>query len=253
MQDLRAHLRHTRPVEREASVGSLDLELEEEDPLTELGWRIYKRASIPNSPQPSSSSSFQDYPNQPREPRSTSPKPPGFNMPHPVRSEISSRQTSPEPPDPPPDTGPALSSESFSEPPSFKKTSRHKQGHGVKSTNGYVQNPSGDMRWHQTTASLVEFLPGNIISIRKAKELDLEIETLTLPEDATLDFGTGAPEKISGKTTFKWKAWDYIKPPYPPLTITCDVCENSTVGLILGKPFLEERKRCWSREEARSS
>lgn len=118
-------------------------------------------------------------------------------------------------------------------------------------TSGYITNPNSVLHWQQTTATLVQSLEGNIISIRRARELNLDIQLPSLSETVAFDFGTGRPEKSFGKTTFKWKAWDYINPRYPPLTITCDVCENSMVGLILGQPFFDERERCWPREGER--
>ncbi|KAH6850575.1 hypothetical protein B0I37DRAFT_117004 [Chaetomium sp. MPI-CAGE-AT-0009] len=248
MQDLRIQLNRIRSVERGASLDSLDLELAVEDPLTELGWSIYERGSIPTSPQTSRSSSGRDYPNPPRKSHNASRIFRGPNTPYPVRSALPSRQVSPEPPDPPPSTGQALSSKGFPEPPPVNRTLRYRQENVGESTSGYVTNLSSVLHWQHTTASLVESLDGNIISIRKARELNLEIEAPSLAADVLFDFGTGL-EKSFGKTSFLWKAWDYTNPQYPPLTITCDVCENSTVGLILGKPFLEERERHWPREE----
>lgn len=89
------------------------------------------------------------------------------------------------------------------------------------------------------------------MSIHKARELGLDIEAPSLVEKVMFDFGTGRLERSFGKTTFKWKPWERLNPRYPPIIVTCDVCENSTVGLIFGKPFVEEVERCWSEDKMR--
>ncbi|KAH6641199.1 hypothetical protein F5144DRAFT_482178 [Chaetomium tenue] len=239
VQDLRTQLNHIRHPERKALFDSLDHELMGEDALTELGWSIYERGTIPVSPKISPSSSVQNHPSQ----RLPSARRRLATTPHPVHSP---RQAAPEPPDPPTSTSPVLSSDNIQEPPSLNhKTLRYEEKDVVAVTSGYVKNINGFFPWRQTTASVVESLDGNFISINKARELNLDIESPNLTANVMFDFGTGKLEKSFGKTTFKWRSRNYVDARYPPLIITCDVCENSRIGLVLGKTFLDVRGRFW--------
>jgi hypothetical protein len=154
------------------------------------------------------------------------------------------RRASPRKPPPPSSPSPEATSSS-KERPLVSNTLRYREEDVSESIGGYVRSPRGAL--HQVTASLVETLNGNIISIGTAQALSLEIEALGPDEGVTFDFGTGRSERSIGKVTFEWKVWDHINPRYPPLTVTCDVCENSTIGLVLGRPFIRERERRWSR------
>lgn len=71
------------------------------------------------------------------------------------------------------------------------------------------------------------------------------------PEGVLLDFGNGRrPERSIGRTTLYWSEKShhpnaslmYGQHP-PPLAVECEVCENPKAGLILGRPFLDERER----------
>ena len=116
-------------------------------------------------------------------------------------------------------------------------TLRYREEDIDESIVGYVRSSAGVLR--KAPAFLIGTLDGNIISIGKARELDLEIMALEPGEGATFDFGTGRPERSIGKAVFEWKQSDNSI--YAPLTVTCDVCENSAVGLVLGRPFIEAR------------
>ncbi|EAQ86283.1 predicted protein [Chaetomium globosum CBS 148.51] len=247
MQDLPAPLGHNHYSEREASSDSLDPDLMRKNALIELGWSIYESGRIPISPPISPSSSVPNHSSQPPDTHRRSRRRRRSTTPHPVHLP---RQASPEPPDPPvSEIGPVLSSEDFSEPPSdIHKTLRYGKDDVTAVTSGYVtdMNNIADLsRWRQTTASVVESLDGNFISIHKARELNLDIDSPSLTENVMFDFGTGKLERSFGKTTFKWRPWNHADVRYPSLIITCDVCENSTVGLVLGTPFLDERERLW--------
>jgi hypothetical protein len=51
------------------------------------------------------------------------------------------------------------------------------------------------------------------------------------------DFGTGRHERSIGKVVLQWQAGTLEDPRFPPFSVTCDVCENSAVGLFLGDRF----------------
>jgi hypothetical protein len=95
----------------------------------------------------------------------------------------------------------------------------------------------------------------NIISIKTARELGLDILDIKMlgPTDGVrFDFGTGTVERSIGKTVLRWNRSrsDYDRARYPPVTVECDVCENSEIELVLGRPFLAERERRWSTTKA---
>ena len=74
------------------------------------------------------------------------------------------------------------------------------------------------------------------------------------PTDGVVfDFGTGRTERSVGKTVLWWNRSpsDYDCARHPPLAVECDVCENSEIGLVLGRPFLAERERRWSTTKAK--
>jgi hypothetical protein len=95
----------------------------------------------------------------------------------------------------------------------------------------------------------------NIISIKTARELGLDILDIKMlgPTDGVVfEFGTGTVERSIGKTVLRWNRSrsDYDRARCPPVTVECDVCENSEIGLVLGRPFLAERERRWSTTKA---
>jgi hypothetical protein len=107
---------------------------------------------------------------------------------------------------------------------------------------------------HQgVTALVAQTLDTNIISINRARELGLDIIEMRGPTEGVIfDFGTGTVERSVGKTILEWNRSQYYydRAQYPPITVECDVCENSEIGLVLGKPFLAERGRRWSTGKA---
>ncbi|KAK4031764.1 hypothetical protein C8A01DRAFT_51269 [Parachaetomium inaequale] len=262
MRDLRVQLDPAR-FNDAASYDSLDLDLTPEDTLEELGWSIYDHGTVPDSPRTSPSSSENHFnvrrapPNPAGQPRiplripterrgsGTTPPPPPSMPSQPDDSIPSPRRVSPGRPPPPSNPASEASSPGIPARPLVSNTLRYRKENVGESIGGYVRSPRGAL--HQITASLVETLNGNIISIGTAQALGLEIEALGPDEGVMFDFGSGPPERSIGKVTFQWKVWDHINPRYPPLTVTCDVCENSIVGLILGRPFIQERERRWSK------
>ncbi|KAL2176465.1 uncharacterized protein P884DRAFT_278545 [Thermothelomyces heterothallicus CBS 202.75] len=126
---------------------------------------------------------------------------------------------------------------------------RYRDGLVDGSIYGYAKSArsSSPRHWHDVAAVLAGRLEANVISLRRARELDLEVEPLRAGEEgAAFDFGTGAPPGRSiGRAVFVFKTLSHFHPRHPVITVTCDVCEDSPVGLILGKPFVEERERRW--------
>jgi hypothetical protein len=246
------------------SYDSLDLDLTPEDPLEELGWSICDHGTVPDSP-PTSPASSEDHfivrrapPNRPNQPRMTrqmprerrgpDTTPPPSTPSQPGGSAPSLRRVPLETPPPPPKISSQTGSPDFPARPLVNNTLRYRGEDVCESIGGYVRTPRGAL--HQITASLVETFNANIISIGTAQALDLEIEALRPDEGVMFDFGSSRAETSIGKVTFQWKVLDYINPRYPPLTVTCDVCENSTIGLVLGRPFIRERERRWSRSSS---
>ena len=120
-----------------------------------------------------------------------------------------------------------------------------------ESTSGLAGRGSGFML--RTTAPIVDTLDGNIISIGKARDLHLDVKPVVPSEGVVIfDFGTGRHERSIGKVVLQWQAGTLEDPRFPPFSVTCDVCENSAVGLVFGRPFLEERARRWRRGGTRS-
>ncbi|AEO56580.1 hypothetical protein MYCTH_2301673 [Thermothelomyces thermophilus ATCC 42464] len=132
---------------------------------------------------------------------------------------------------------------------------RYRDGLVDGSISGYVKSARGSSsprHWHDVAAVVAGGLDANVISLRRARELKLEVEPPRAGEEgaaaASFDFGTGAPpERSIGTAVFVFKTLSHFNPRHPVITVTCDVCENSPVGLILGKPFVEERERRWSK------
>ncbi|KAK3308465.1 uncharacterized protein B0T15DRAFT_572631 [Chaetomium strumarium] len=122
----------------------------------------------------------------------------------------------------------------------------------TESVTGWVREPTGTFRG--TTAYLAENLDGNIISASRASELGFDIVE---PPPGRDDGGGGqvtffqfddageSPVRSIGRAVIHWRKFQHHDARYPTLTLTCDVCENTSVGLILGRPFLEEMARQW--------
>ncbi|SPQ21474.1 e923e9ae-460d-443c-a31e-1c381a4e674a [Thermothielavioides terrestris] len=126
------------------------------------------------------------------------------------------------------------------------KTLRFRDEDVTGSIDGYVGTEQGSLRY--TTAFLAPTLEANIVSLAEARRLDLDVrEPESMLETVYFDFGTRRPGKSVGTATLQWNAGPQEDGRFPPLSIVCDVCENATVKLILGKPFLEEKARRWRR------
>jgi hypothetical protein len=127
------------------------------------------------------------------------------------------------------------------------------------------------------TAFLVPDLPMNIISLASAGRHNVDIQWFSTNSTnninstsknaqngaggdgggggVLLDFGNGRrSERSIGRATLHWSRssqrhnayYMYHQQP-PPLVVECEVCENSEVGLIFGKPFVDEKERRWRR------
>ncbi len=78
----------------------------------------------------------------------------------------------------------------------------------------------------------------------EARQLGLEVQP---PHEGGVefDFGRGRAERSVGRAELLWSGSLVDDGRCPPLTVECEVCENATVGLVLGRPFEKERKRRW--------
>jgi len=84
------------------------------------------------------------------------------------------------------------------------------------------------------------------MSLREARRLGLEVQP---PHDGgvSFDFGEIGAERSVGRTELLWSGSLVNDKRCPPLTVGCEMYENVNVGLVLGQPFLKERKRWWLR------
>lgn len=147
---------------------------------------------------------------------------------------------------------------------------------------GYII-PSGPLHINDlpgyATAFLVPDLPINIISVATARRHNVDIQWFgTISTNnihstsgnaqnsasgngggggggVLLDFGNGRrPERSIGRATLHWSGssqghnahYMYHQQP-PSLVVECEVCENSEVTLIFGRPFVNARERRWRR------
>ncbi|KAL2138507.1 hypothetical protein VTI28DRAFT_6657 [Corynascus sepedonium] len=233
------------------------------DPLMRLARSMYRRGAVPQSPpdSPQTSSSCSErrvepwrassHPSDPtwtkreihrrnqtpgnqRQPRERTPIPSRDLTVQCASSKSPSRSTS---------TGvqPNTSATNLAQPAVYSTI--HYREDNVRGISGYVRSPQDGSHWKNVTAKLAENLDGNIISVKKARELGLEVEQREPGvEDVMLDFGTGPPERSVGRATLLFKRRAQTNPRDPELTITCEVCNNTAViGLVLGIPFIEER------------
>jgi hypothetical protein len=92
---------------------------------------------------------------------------------------------------------------------------------------------------------VVDTLPCNIVSLSGAERDGLDIQVREATEDIVFDVGHGEPERSVGTVVFQWCQTTRDDPRRPPLTITCEVWERSGIGLVFGRPFVEERARRW--------
>ncbi|KAK4099509.1 hypothetical protein N658DRAFT_498212 [Parathielavia hyrcaniae] len=236
------------------------------DALVDLAWGLYEHGVAPGGHRTSSPASDGTLEQQ-------GPPPSRPEGPQPSQNTNTARRSSAPPRSipPPPDTAhhnasrplssspPASTSSAPSKPPldavqvqvvikphQQARTLRYRETEFDESISGYAGSP----RWshgrgvppRHTTALLVRTLDGNIISQRKARELDLDIEPLEPNDWAVFDFGTGKLEQSVGKAVLEWHLRLVLSENDPgsrPLTVTCYVCENSTVDLVVGKPFVE--------------
>jgi hypothetical protein len=270
MEELRVQISHARRLSGSASHLSSVSDFRLQNTLAELGRSLYHNRVVPGSPEASPSASddrlrgWQHNPPVRHHGGQGNTRPTARNSyahttsvasstsrpPSPIRQlrRVSERRSSPSP-----RSNPGASHlEVTIEPRLFNnRTLRFRKEEVEESIDGYVGNRRTVLR--HTTASLVGALEGNIISIGKARELDLKIEHVEPNRTALFDFGTGRHERSIGKVVLQWHpSSPETNPRLSPLTVTCDVCENSTVGLILGKPFVEERARRWRRSGATS-
>ncbi|KAL2138780.1 hypothetical protein VTI28DRAFT_6234 [Corynascus sepedonium] len=112
---------------------------------------------------------------------------------------------------------------------------------------GYISSPTRTCDTPKcTNPFLVPTLACNIISLREARRLGLEVQP---PHDGgvSFDFGEMGAERSVGRTELLWSGSLVNDKRCPPLTVGCEVYENVNVGLVLGQPFLKERKRWWLR------
>lgn len=81
----------------------------------------------------------------------------------------------------------------------------------------------------------------------EARRHGLEVRELEGGEEGVVfDFGTGKTERSFGRTTLEWTRSAH-RDGWPALIILCEVCENLETGLVLGRPFVEEKERRWGR------
>lgn len=110
---------------------------------------------------------------------------------------------------------------------------------------GFISAPSLRSRQCHVTAKLWRDEEINIISIGKARSLGLDVELVDQSESVTVSFGTAYPQRSIGKATFLWSKSAHRSARFPPLTVECEVFEIFQEELVLGRPFLEERKNRW--------
>ncbi len=94
---------------------------------------------------------------------------------------------------------------------------------------------------------LVSTLGCNVISLWEARRLGLEVQLDHERGGVAFDFGRGRVECSVGRAELLWRGSLERDGRRPPLTVECEVCENVTMGLVLGRPFIEERGRRWIR------
>ncbi|KAK4238282.1 hypothetical protein C8A03DRAFT_15257 [Achaetomium macrosporum] len=228
---------------------SLSLDYMRHGPLIELAESMCKHGTVPDPPR-SSPSTSQHGIGDPRAPpegpngsqgsgsmtaRTTTSSVP-FRMESSVPRRRRVRRSRPPPPP---------------EPRPVDKTLRVREGDLNRSIAGYVREPTGTFRY--TTAYVAENLDGNIISSSRASELGLVVGPPGEDGDVRFKFDTGQPVHSIGRAVVQWRKSKHSDARYPTLTVTCDVCENTSVGLILGRPFLEEQARWWRRRNQSTS
>jgi hypothetical protein len=248
------------------------------DALVELGQSICRRGIVPDSLHTSPSNSQDslrapptppDGPNRPHVQRSATARPrprrpssstsrPASSYSRPASSIDTLRSEPIDPPRPrqppsPPTAHPVTRpSESSAGPQQSRRILRFNK---EKDVDGSIDgcNASSWGGYQPLTALRAQTLDANIISIYKAREFGLDIKMLGPTDGVVFDFGTGRLERSVGKTVLQWNRsrFEYDRTRYPPLTVVCDVCENSEIGLVLGRPFFVERGLRWSTTKAK--
>ncbi|KAK4028544.1 hypothetical protein C8A01DRAFT_21614 [Parachaetomium inaequale] len=111
---------------------------------------------------------------------------------------------------------------------------------------GYVAAPTTPSSMHSISPFLVPTLACNVISLREARRLGLDVMKPLPDEDVVgFDFGAGRAECSVGQTELLWSGNLVNDGRSPPLAVVCEVCESEGVGLVLGRPFVEDRERWW--------
>lgn len=117
--------------------------------------------------------------------------------------------------------------------------------YATRVTSGYVKSPTGKVT--ATTANLVPTADGNVIGLAFARELELEVEPHTYEERIIVGLGGRNTELSVGSLTLDWRYSAAETPHRPPITVHCNVIENSHVSLVLGKPFMNQLQLLWRR------
>lgn len=112
-------------------------------------------------------------------------------------------------------------------------------------TGGYVQTSEG--RIYCANAILGRNVYRNVISVRKAEKLNLEVHLVDANRRVWLKFENGLLRPSIGFVEFDWAkdSSTELDEQYPPLRVCCEVCEHPKSLLILGKPFMDARKQYW--------
>lgn len=175
-------------------------------------------------------------------------RPPRPSNPAPQLRRVSRRQP-PQPRQPGPQPGPQLTPpRTPTDPQPPIKTIHLPEHHLTNRTSGYVLTQGQNPR--QVAPFLVSTLECNIISWDEARRLGLEVRRLKANEHVAFDFGTGATERSVGRTTLQWARSARNDGQAPPFPVACHVCDNSRLGLVFGRPFVEERVRMWRRSSS---
>ncbi len=85
-----------------------------------------------------------------------------------------------------------------------------------------------------------EGLNCNLISLARAQKLGLEPEPPDDERPIYFAFGNSEKRRISGQVVIRWSERVVKGKPFP---VRCLVYEHDIRSLVLGKPFLEERKK----------
>lgn len=181
--------------------------------LLELARAIHERGTVPSVSIPRSNSEYEESSNETNESQ--------------MESESSSSIVVPEPQLPNLSITPRHSTKKLD----LRIDYRH------EAISGYISSAS-DVR-QSAVAFIARYLPGNIISINKARALDLTIQPLDEEGGATLIFRDGNSELSIGRVRFQWNWGIDHSVRRPPVTVDCEVSERCSLGLIFGRPFLD--------------